>query len=181
MPGRGTPPRLLGELGLRLQRTGVCGTLVLGEERDFAVFFGAGGVRAAHRALPFEDHTFVDDDARRGDVAEHLAGRADLETLARRDVPGHLAVHHDRGTVDLRVDDRALADRERILCGDFPLDVPLDPHRTLEHELAGDPASLAEERARPTRLLDLGLVTVAVEHLHLPWRRLVRRYHRLGP
>src|SRR5438309_181427 len=137
------------------------------------------GLRAGHRALPLEDDALLNDEARRRDVAEDLARRPDLQAFARCDVARHLAVHHDRGPGDVRVDDRALADGECVLRGDFALYLALDADRPLEGELAGDPATLAEERAGSARLVHLGRL-VALEHLPLPWRRIPGR-HRGGP
>src|SRR5213592_4087568 len=83
--------------------------------------------------------------------------------------------YHDRGPGDLRVDDRALADGECVLRGDLALHLALDADRPLEGELAADPATLAEERARSARLVHLGRL-VALEHLPLPWRRIPGRH-----
>ena len=119
----------------------------------------------------------MNDEARRRDVAQDLARRADLEPLASRDVARHLAEHHDRRTGDLRVDDRGLADGECVLRRDLAVHLALDADRPLEGELAAYPAALAEERAGCARLVHLSFV--ALEHLPLPWRRTPGR-HRGG-
>src|SRR3989442_432795 len=90
-----------------------------------------------------------------------------------RHVFARLPVHDHRGAVDLRLQDGALTDGERVLGRDLALHLALDTHRALEGELAVHPAALAEERARPRRLLRLGLFPL--EHLHLPGRRVGRR------
>src|SRR5207245_5784201 len=77
---------LLAELGVCLQRRTVTGPFLLGEEGDFPVSVCPQGVGTAHRTLPLEHDPLVDHEARSRDVAEELAGGADLEALARRDV-----------------------------------------------------------------------------------------------
>src|SRR5262249_30547741 len=131
--------RLLAELGVRFQRP----VPLLGEEGDLPISVGPQVVSAAHRTLPLEDDTLVDDEARGRDVAEELARGTDLESLARRDVARHATVHHDGAPRDLRIDLGTLTDDQRILSRDLTLDVTLDPHRSLERDLAGYPASLA--------------------------------------
>src|SRR5947207_12419632 len=87
--------------------------VVLREERHLPVLLDAsGGFARGHRALALEDDALVDDETRREDVPEDPARRPDLETLAGRDVPRHLAVNDDRRAVDLCVHHRGLADRE---------------------------------------------------------------------
>src|SRR5262249_35479301 len=122
--------------------------------------------------------TLVDDQTRGRYVAEQLARRANLEPLAGGHVAGHAAMYDDGGAVDLCIDDRAFTDDERVLGRDLTFDLPLDAHRALEGELAGDPAALAKERARAARLLGLGpSIQLALEHLHLPGHRTGRRRH----
>src|SRR5439155_9865854 len=157
MPGGSARGRLLAELRVCLQDRPIARPIVLRKEGDLPVPFHPRRLGTAHRALPLEDDSFVNDEARRGYVSEDLAGGADLESLTCRDVAGHLAVNHDRRPRDLRGDHRALADRERVLGRDLALDLSLDSDRTFEGELAGDPTSLPEKR-RPSP----GLV-----HLHL--------------
>src|SRR5262245_19519458 len=67
---------LLAELG-GLERGPVAWPLLLGEEGDLSIFVGLGRVRRTHRALPLEDHPFVNDEAGGRHVAEHLAGGSD--------------------------------------------------------------------------------------------------------
>src|SRR5262249_7568069 len=74
----------------------------------------------------------------------------DLETLPRRDVTGHTTQDHDRVTDDLRVHDRALSDRQRVLRGDLTLDLALDADGPFERELPNHAASLPQERIAPT-------------------------------
>src|SRR5207249_230555 len=85
------------------------------------------------------------------------------EPFASRDVPRHLAVHHDRGPGDLRVADRALADGECVLRRDLALHLAFDADRSLEGELAADLATLAEDPAGSARLVPPGrLLALAV-------------------
>src|SRR6266849_40939 len=176
----GRKARLLGELGVNLQGGAFLRALVLGEECDFSVLVGPARFAAGHRTLALEDDPLVDDEARSRDVAEDLPRGQELEPLAGRDIAGDLGVHDDRGPGDLRAHQRALADRERVLRRDFALDLPLDAHRALERELAGDPATLAKKRAGPARLLHLGSVALALEHLNLPSHRSWRRHRGFG-
>src|SRR5262249_51760623 len=128
----------------------------------------------AHRALALEHGALVDDEAAAVDVPDHLARRAQLEPRAGLDVAGHLTVHDDGRARDLRLHDRALADRERVLGRDLALDLALDADAPLEVELADDLRALAEERARRAQLLRSRrlLILIPLEHLHLPGRRL---------
>jgi len=98
---------------------------------------------------------------------------ANLDPLRRRDVAGDPTLDHDRDALDLGVHYRALADDEGILCRNLALDLPLDATRALAHELAGDPAALAEERTRGICLQGRDCIPLTLEHLlHLPgWRR----------
>ena len=118
-----------------------------------------------------EHHSFVDDEARGCNVAEELPRSSYLEALLSRDVARDPSVDHDGATRDLRVHDSALTDDERVLRRDLALHMPLDAHRPVELQLAGDPAALAEECARTARLS--GLNSLPLEHLRLPGYRTV--------
>src|SRR5580765_6868940 len=138
-------------------------------------------VGAAHRALPLEDRAFVDDEVRAVDVARHLARRAELEPSPRGDIARHLALDDDRGSCDLRLDERTLADRERVLRRNLALDVALDADRAFERELARDLRALAEEGARSAAGVLRPHLLFPLEHLHLPGRRgFDRRRNGLG-
>src|SRR5579862_8539315 len=164
---------------MRLEGHTVTLPVVLREERDLAVLLDAGDrLRGAHGALALEDDALVDHEARGEDVAEDLAGRADLEPLTGGDVARDLAVNDDRGAVDLRIDDGGLADGERVLRADLALHMSLDADGALEGELAADTAPLAEERGRRGRVVAVG--SLALGHLHLPGRRVARRSSGLG-
>src|SRR5262245_34839070 len=166
--------RLLAELGVRFQRP----VPLLGEEGDLPISVGPQVVSAAHRTLPLEDDTLVDDEARGRDVAEELARGTDFESLARRDVARHATVHHDGAPRDLRIDLGTLTDDQRILSRDLTLDVTLDAHRSLERELAGYPASLAEECAGAADVAGRAALSLALDHLDLRRRsRSDRRRH----
>ena len=175
---RGRP--LLGDLGVKLERRGRFGrTLVLGEKRDLAFLLDALRVHAAaHRALAFEDHTFVNDQTRARDVAEYLARSTNLELLAGGDIASDPAMHDYGRPVDLGVHDGALADNEGVLGRYLTLDLPLDPDRTFEDQLSRNPTALAEKGARGTRLPGLGSIPIALEHRHLPGDRTSRGWHR---
>src|SRR6266478_1130633 len=175
---RGTPAaaaRALRPRRFRLQRRRhVFARLPAEQRREVRLLLLARrGLGAAHRALALEDRALVHDQARGRDVAGDLGRGVQLEQRARRDVARHLPVHDHRGAVDLRLQHGALTDGERVLGRDLALHLALDAHRALEGELAVHPAALAEERARPRRLLRLGLFPL--EHLHLPGRRVGRR------
>jgi len=58
----------------------VTGAIVLRDQRDLAILLRPHRLRSPHRALAFEDDPFVDDEARCGDIAEELSGRAYLVT-----------------------------------------------------------------------------------------------------
>src|SRR5262249_47043908 len=128
----------------------------------------------AHRGLALEHGAPAADEAAAGDVPGHLAPRPPLEPRAGLDVAGHLTVHDDGRARDLRLHDRALADRERVLGRDLALDLALDADAPLEVELADDLRALAEERARRAQLLRSRrlLILIPLEHLHLPGRGL---------
>ena len=61
-------------------------------------------------------------------------------------VAGHAALDDDRRARDGCLHDGAFADGERLLGGYLAFDLPLDAAGSLEHQLARDPRSLAEER-----------------------------------
>src|SRR5437667_10843584 len=131
---------------------------------------------SAHRAATVEQRALVHDQARGGDAALHAAGRADVQPLTGGHVAGHPALDDDRGTRDLRVHHRALADGERIPRGDLPLTLALYPRCPLEHELAVDLGSLAQERVDPPGTGELARVPLPLEHRDLPRRNSVDRH-----
>src|SRR5436309_11095189 len=107
--------------------------------------------------------------------ADVLPGSTDLQPLLRRHVARDPPVDHDGAARDLRIDNGALTDDERVLRRDLALHVSLDAHRPLELQFTGDPAALAEERARTARARFTGLNSLPLEHLHLPGCRTVHR------
>src|SRR5438132_5054368 len=135
---------------------------------------------SAHRAATVERRALVHAQARRGDAALHAAGRAELQPLPGGHVAGHPTLDDDRGTRDLRVHHRALADGERVLRGDLPLNVALYPCRPLEHELAVDLGSPAQERVDPPGTGELARVPLPLEHRNLPRRDPVDRHDGYG-
>src|SRR5438552_14176120 len=122
---------------------------------------------SAHRAATVERRALVHDQARHGDAALHAAGRAELQPLTGGHVAGHPALDDDRGTRDLRVHHRALADGERLPRGDLPLNLALYPRCPLEHELAVDLGYPAHERIPPPETVVLHSVTHPTDHLDL--------------
>src|SRR2546428_4420389 len=169
--GRGEKARLLGDFGVQLVLCTVARALFLRDARDLAILLRPQRVGTAHRALPLEHDPFMDDEARGSDVPEELPRGADLEALLRRHVARDPPVDHDGATRDLRIDDGALTDDERVLRRDLALHMPLDAHRPLELQLAGHSAALAEECARTAHLS--GLHSLPLEHLRLPGYRTV--------
>src|SRR6266436_1163444 len=135
---------------------------------------------SAHRAATVEQCALVYDQARRGDAALHAAGRAELQPLTGGHVAGHPALDDDRGTRDLRVHHRALADDQRILRGDLPLNLALYPCRPLEHELAVDLGSPAQKCVDPPGTGELARVPLPLEHRNLPRRNSVDRHDGYG-
>jgi len=100
---------------------------------------------------------------------EAAAGEAGV-TLDVRVTPPLAAVDDDRVADDLGVDHRALADRQGVLGMDLALHRALDPRRPLEGELADDPASLAQETARPAALVVRDPHLLALVHFPLRTR-----------
>src|SRR3989454_8791390 len=68
-------------------------------------------------ALPAKDAALVDDQRADHDVAEHLAGRQDLQATRGADVALDRATDHDIAAADIAVDPTMLADRQVALSG----------------------------------------------------------------
>src|SRR3989441_2509481 len=77
------------------------------------------GIRlfAMDGALPSKDAAFVDDQRTDHDVAEHLAGRQDLQATRGADVALDRATDHDIAAADIALDATMLADRQVALGG----------------------------------------------------------------
>src|SRR3989449_11590443 len=72
------------------------------------------GIRlfAMDGALPTKDAAFVDDQRTDHDVAEHLAGRQDLQATRGADVALDPATDHDNAAADIALAATTLADRQ---------------------------------------------------------------------
>jgi hypothetical protein len=138
----------------RLGRPAGCPGPFLGRKQGDALVaaFRAVRSRATHGAMPLEHEAFVYHEGRRADVAYDACRRLQLDALARRDVADDTPLHHDGVGVNLRRHFCALSDDHRILCADFPLDMPVDAHATFERELSFDAASLSEMRLNVARV-----------------------------
>src|SRR5215203_5868766 len=95
--------------------------LLFREGCDFSV--GLGGLRATHRAMPFENDAFLDDQARRRDVPEQFSRCTNFDALTRSDVTSDAPHDDDAAAGDLRVDDRGFADDQRVLRCDLAFDL----------------------------------------------------------
>src|SRR3989441_4922922 len=101
------------------------------------------GVRllAMDGALPSKDAAFVDDQRTDHDVAEHLAGRQDLQATRGADVALDRATDHDIAAADIALDPTMLADRQVALSGQIAV------HFAVETNIRG--------RLQPALELDL--------------------------
>jgi hypothetical protein len=101
--------------------------------------------------MSLEDDPLMDHETGGADVTDHGRWRLELNALPRRDVPVDAPLHHHRIGGDLRRHFGAFANVHRILCADFPFDVPVDAHAALEGQLALHSAAVSEMRLHVAR------------------------------
>src|SRR5205814_4031429 len=116
-----------------------------------------------HPAVAFEEHTLLDHDHGRLDVAEHAGGAAQLHALEAEDVADHLAADEDDAGADLGVDHALLADDEGIVGGDLALELAVQHDGAAERVLALDLRRLVDEGGE-VATLDGGLAVSLPEH-----------------
>src|SRR3989449_3861725 len=88
------------------------------------------GIRlfAMDGALPTKDAAFVDDQRTDHDVAEHLAGRQNLQATRGADVALNRATDHDIAAADVALDPTMLADRKVALRGQIAVHLAVEPN-----------------------------------------------------
>src|SRR5512133_2400248 len=125
-----------------------------------------------HVDVALEDGAVGDEDARRADVADHLAVRLQLDLVARADVPGHLTRDLDVRGLDVGLDHARALDEEALLQADLALHRALDHQVLVTGDLSVDDDGAADHRlcaaSRRRNLFDRCHLDVLRElHFHL--------------
>jgi hypothetical protein len=97
-----------------------------------------------HLAAAFEDHAFVDAQARGENVSPEYGWAMDFDAMLSADVSGDFAADDDRAGVDLTVDTGAFTHDEGVGCIDFPAERPTDANGALKAELSFKLASVID-------------------------------------
>src|SRR5262249_21933945 len=102
--------------GLRWQADRAGSAFLFWKQRNFLVrFFRPVIGGPPHGTVSLEHHALVNHQARSGDVPSQLPRGAQLDAFAAVDVTDHFPFDDDRTSTDMRVDDRGVADNNRVL------------------------------------------------------------------
>ena len=99
-----------------------------------------------HERAALEDHTFVDLQARRVQIALDAARRVDLDRALGLDVADHGALDDHLADIDLGLDMSAFADHEDVVGEHLAFEAAVDPDRAVERELAFERGTASEQR-----------------------------------
>jgi hypothetical protein len=116
---------------------------------DNSEFLFLGLTRLRHPAIPFEDHTFVDDHGRGFYVAEDLSGRMDFDSLACNNIPAYFSADNDMIHINVGFNMSRFPDDEGPFRIDLSFETAVDPDGSCERKFA------FELRVAPQKRIDL--------------------------
>ena len=85
-----------------------------------------------HPAVPFKDHTLIDDENGRLDVTDHPSWSMDFDFSAGDYIPADLATDNNVRGFDIRFNDRRLSNDEGPFARDLTLETTVNPDGATE-------------------------------------------------